>query len=173
MFIETNLCTYLTNCKELGNVDLSIHTLHRGLWSPKRFRIAFKSTKFRETHISKHDVCSFFHHFPRKIQANHIKLLGGLVAIFYIFPLILGISHHPNWLILFRLGWPNQQTLPGDPPRDPWKARGKSGRTWRSIARPRWRSWNWWPPPARPNSPGMRCWAERWGCEWTWYTICI
>ena len=44
-------------------------------------------------------------------------------------------------------------------------------RTWRSIARPRWRSWNWWRPPARPNSPGMRCWAKltmAWGFLWIW-----
>ena len=36
-------------------------------------------------------------------------LVGGLVAIFGIFPLILGCCHHPNWLSYFSLGWPNHQ----------------------------------------------------------------
>ena len=45
----------------------------------------------------------FKHH-----QASYY-LVGGLVAIFGIFPLILGMSNHPNWWTYFSEGWPNHQ----------------------------------------------------------------
>ena len=55
--------------------------------------------------------CANFHwlamplatHFPftNSCFSNDHMLVGGLVAIF-IFPEILGISNHPNWVIFFR-----------------------------------------------------------------------
>ena len=50
-----------------------------------------------------------------KIDGNRIeRLVGGLVAIFCIFPLILGCCHHPNWRThIFQRGGPttNQKGL--------------------------------------------------------------
>ena len=41
----------------------------------------------------------------KRKKTSHKLLVGGLVAINYIFPLVLGISNHPNWLSYFLEGF--------------------------------------------------------------------
>ena len=71
-----------------------------------------QNCRFRRGQMSFIPFQSWDWTFENVLKLFH--LVGGLVAMIFIFPLILGCSHHPNWrsLIFFRTGWVyNQQPV--------------------------------------------------------------
>ena len=142
---------------------------HGSVWSEWYIAIKIDAHQLRDAQTAGHNAdetvdwstpmedCAVLH---QRDWTQFNKLVGGLVAIFCIFPLILGFDNHPNWRThIFSEGWPNHQpdeystayqidkrraTCPGVKITDKIFGCFASPRTthWR------WRWWRWYVTPA-------------------------